>query len=1192
MQIDYTNKAIELLHSVETQNQEGDLQQLSVQLATYIVEASKEGQSVDELSFGPIIPYLQKNLDAKVFCLNFIDQIFRSCTYQALVKQIIYLFDKHGLPEFLGKWTCFKAKIFQRLPQSISQIFVPAIRDFVISKCFDLVVNADPEELTDRLLDMEKMSVAVVIHRLQNRVFSNQDIAQNMKDYLGDLKNPLIASIQVGIGQICNAANSRKFSQAQGCALENLRTLYRASVKNQIVHADGHKRPKKVILSFSSYEEMLLCQEVFLQIIQEKEFSQYPAAISLASFIPESYEILQSISSIAKARKRAGGAALNIHIYKGGNFQNEKIKASIDNQILPVFNLKEETDAHFIKIMQFALDRENIMSLKVTVESHNLFDLCFCLLQAAKNHSLSYLSFSFYQGMFSPFLKVFKNIHANIYSLFPVVEYEDFDPAVSYLFQTIDEMTSKSSFYRFICNGQIGSSDWILQSKQFFESFNYIDKLSHLNKKSIHQNTNSTFLDDAFCNSRLIDFSMSQNREKISHQLQLWSKQKHDKIPLQIAGALIFEEDFSSKVLFPKAEKNQYHFCVANKSHLQTALDTASESVEKLYSISFPDRSKVLQNIANKILAFKEEFIGLICQEVGKLAHQADAEVALACDVANVYAKSALEFSKLTSVQFSPKGTVGIITSWEMPFAEAVNAILAAFVTGNSIIFKPHSEAVLVGYKLCQLFWNEGISMQTLQFLPSNKEEVLHELMKSWQIDFLFFSGEPCFAHKIYKTRPDIDLIGDVHGKNCIIVSSLCDPDKAIEAIVNSSVTFSGQSNTSASLAIIDSELYDNANFMQRLKNAFLALKVGSAFDLNIDVGPLMHSPKHVIKRSLSKLDYGEKWLLPPMQKSDDTTLWSPGVKLDVRPYGFSHMQERLGPVISLMRSDDLRHSLEMANLIPHKACLIFIGLNEVEHKKIIEKSLFTNIFINRSLTHFVARRQIFGLNQLNAISPGLKMGGGNFLIQFMKAKETSLPQRKGPIQEKVGSLTALLDEMDIGSDKLALWAASISNYSFAWQKMQKHTDTSKVLGQDNFIKLMPLKKMCLRIDKNSDFFDAIRICAASMTVGAELEISLDESLDMISFYLIPSIVLIRESLSELIRRIEKGRISKIRMAGSAPYELIKHAHENFVPVVTDAVVSTGRIELLHYIAEVSLSYDYHRYGNLGARETEIRSGL
>ena len=39
-------------------------------------------------------------------------------------------------------------------------------------------------------------------------------------------------------------------------------------------------------------------------------------------------------------------------------------------------------------------------------------------------------------------------------------------------------------------------------------------------------------------------------------------------------------------------------------------------------------------------------------------------------------------------------------------------------------------------------------------------------------------------------------------------------------------------------------------------------------------------------------------------------------------------------------------------------------------------------------------------------------------------------------------------------------------------------------------------------------------------------------------------------------------------------------------------VVGAGRLELLWYLREQSISYDYHRYGNLGRRSAEIRRAV
>jgi RHH-type proline utilization regulon transcriptional repressor/proline dehydrogenase/delta 1-pyrroline-5-carboxylate dehydrogenase len=44
--------------------------------------------------------------------------------------------------------------------------------------------------------------------------------------------------------------------------------------------------------------------------------------------------------------------------------------------------------------------------------------------------------------------------------------------------------------------------------------------------------------------------------------------------------------------------------------------------------------------------------------------------------------------------------------------------------------------------------------------------------------------------------------------------------------------------------------------------------------------------------------------------------------------------------------------------------------------------------------------------------------------------------------------------------------------------------------------------------------------------------------------------------------------------------------------VVSRPVLQEGRVELLWYLQEQSLSIDYHRYGNLGVRVNEPRAAV
>jgi len=49
-------------------------------------------------------------------------------------------------------------------------------------------------------------------------------------------------------------------------------------------------------------------------------------------------------------------------------------------------------------------------------------------------------------------------------------------------------------------------------------------------------------------------------------------------------------------------------------------------------------------------------------------------------------------------------------------------------------------------------------------------------------------------------------------------------------------------------------------------------------------------------------------------------------------------------------------------------------------------------------------------------------------------------------------------------------------------------------------------------------------------------------------------------------------------------------AADTGIAVVSRPVLREGRVELLWYVREQSLSIDYHRYGNLGTRVNEPRA--
>lgn len=99
-------------------------------------------------------------------------------------------------------------------------------------------------------------------------------------------------------------------------------------------------------------------------------------------------------------------------------------------------------------------------------------------------------------------------------------------------------------------------------------------------------------------------------------------------------------------------------------------------------------------------------------------------------------------------------------------------------------------------------------------------------------------------------------------------------------------------------------------------------------------------------------------------------------------------------------------------------------------------------------------------------------------------------------------------------------------------------------------------------------------ICAAN-TVGTKLTISVDAN---VHTNVDCSVNIVKESLSDLCRRLK--RYERIRtLTADVPDQLIKAAADAHVHIAMERPVNNGRIELIRYLQEQSISYEYHRYG-------------
>ena len=163
--------------------------------------------------------------------------------------------------------------------------------------------------------------------------------------------------------------------------------------------------------------------------------------------------------------------------------------------------------------------------------------------------------------------------------------------------------------------------------------------------------------------------------------------------------------------------------------------------------------------------------------------------------------------------------------------------------------------------------------------------------------------------------------------------------------------------------------------------------------------------------------------------------------------------------------------------------------------------------------------------------------------------------------------------------------------------------DAVKLLGQDNLRRYLPVSHLRIRLRHKDSPPDVVIAAAAALMVNCRAVFSYQEDACVEAIGLLHRVTstwagrieTIEESDTELSEVIVGGGVDRLRLLrDDDPIgPLIRQACiQRFVPILSKHVIASGFIELLWFLQEQSLSFDYHRYGNLGRRAGESRREL
>ncbi|MEM7646192.1 MAG: bifunctional proline dehydrogenase/L-glutamate gamma-semialdehyde dehydrogenase, partial [Pseudomonadota bacterium] len=928
------------------------------------------------------------------------------------------------------------------------------------------------------------------------------------------LENPNVDYLSIKISTIYSQINPISFEKTIEDLIPRIQMIYKQAKKFPFKNHQGEEEYKFVNLDMEEYRDLSITVEAFKKALDDPDLQDYKAGIVLQAYLPDAHMWQKDLTEWAKKRVEAGGAPIKVRLVKGANLEMEKTEASHRGWKLATYTDKIDTDSNYKIMAEYALQPENARAVNLGAASHNLFELAYAYELAKEQDVLSHFSLEMLEGMSEAARVAISEISGrNVILYAPIADKEQFTNAIAYLVRRLDENTSEDNFIRYSFGLTVDSPEWNMLKEKFVESFSNRDGLFVGQKRK--QNRLDEHWDDYkggtlytynFENEADTDFILEANQEWARQIRTKW--QKGPGSPIRVVPIVVNgEERTENRDLVDRIDKSQVkenvvcgQYAKAIGDDLQLAVDVAADDPDGWRKLSRRQRHEVLSRVANQVRKKRGDLIGVAAAEVGKVFTETDIEVSEAVDFLEYYSESTRYFENYKNLEFEGKG-VGLITPpWNFPIAIPLGGVAAALAAGNTVIIKPASDAVMCAYEMCKCFWEAGVSQRTLQFLPCPGSLAEEHLIKNEKIDFVILTGGESTAQKMLTARPNLFLSAETGGKDATIVTAMADRDQAIKNVIHSAFSNSGQKCSATSLLVLENEVYFDKKFQEALVDAARSLKVGSVWNLENKIGTLAGPVRGELKQAIETLEDGESWVLKPEYADDNEYMLKPAIKWGVKEGSFCHMTELFGPVLSVMRADDVKHAVEIVNQTGYGLTSGIESLDEREVDYWRKNIRAGNLYINRGTTGAIVLRQPFGGLGKSAIGAGRKVGVYNYITQFMNIKELRKPKVAELRSSKLTKLTERWDTesrfADYSEDIGKLQAALQSYMEKYETEFTKERDFFKLRGEDNIFRYLKLNKVAIRICNGNSLFDSVARILAAKVCGVEVRVSLEHDMN------------------------------------------------------------------------------------------------
>jgi aspartate-semialdehyde dehydrogenase len=395
-----------------------------------------------------------------------------------------------------------------------------------------------------------------------------------------------------------------------------------------------------------------------------------------------------------------------------------------------------------------------------------------------------------------------------------------------------------------------------------------------------------------------------------------------------IDGRWVHSDSAASIAVTNPADQNVIgHVPMLDRAQIVGAIDAADRAFQSWRWMPQQKRSALLLRWHELIMRHQSDLAGILSLEQGKPLAESKGEIAYAASFIEWFANEAKRLTGRTipthidgahlGTVMEPVGVAALITPWNFPVAMITRKAAAAIAAGCSVVVKPAHETPFSAIALAQLAEEAGFPPGVFNVVIGEPQMAMETLVSDTRVRAVSFTGSTRVGTLVAKTAAQAGikkLALELGGNAPFIVTEDADLEHAVRVAVGAKFQTSGQDCCAANRILVARSLYER--FVERYTEAVKALKVGTAFEADVDVGPLMHQAAFdaTVARVEDAKAQGARITAGGNAHALGGWFYEPTVVADAKPGMRIYDEENFAPVSAISAFDTLDEAVMRAN--------------------------------------------------------------------------------------------------------------------------------------------------------------------------------------------------------------------------------------------------------------------------------------